>query len=48
MNLLIYVCHKVLRFQRHIVYRCEQNLACSLHLSHVVFVTQVMSCELVF
>jgi hypothetical protein len=34
--------------QRGDVYRCEQNLDCSLNLSLMVFVTQVMRCELVF
>jgi hypothetical protein len=34
--------------QRGVVYRCEQNLESSLHLSLMALVTQVMRCELVF
>jgi hypothetical protein len=34
--------------QRGSVYRCEQSFDCSPHLSLVLFVTQVMRCEMVF
>jgi hypothetical protein len=35
-------------FQRGVLYRCEQSLDSSLHQSFMVFVTQVMRCELDF
>jgi hypothetical protein len=43
-TLLIYVRHKFWIFSTGVVYRCE-ILDCSIHLSLMVFVTQVMWCE---